>query len=233
MARFEVYNFQKCLNFNGSSTKVILVASKILAGQTNCTFLGWIRTTRVPPNSSTIPAIYCERASSGNDIFKLEINTTGRLRLTYRDDAGTLNQPTNNSGKPVNNGTWHQVGFIKSGTSITIIVDGAIDHTATLTANDTMTNSPFSAEIGHDVADSASWFFDDIDEVRLYTRALTMVEVNELYAYRGTANSLTNLVGWYKLDDNATDSSGTRAAGTVSNGAFSSDVVYTTRTSVG
>lgn len=228
MPRQVVRDFGTCLNFNGTTAFVLLKTAFILGGQTNATLIVWINTTRIPPNGSVLPTIYSERASSGNDIFKLEINTTGRIRLTYRDDAGTLNQPTNNSGIIVNDGKWHMVAVTKIGTALVLYVDGVSDNSSVLTATDTFTNANTQVRLGHDLPDASSWYFDYMDEVILYTRGLTPTEIANIFYTGTTVNFSLNQVGWYKLNEasgtSVTDSSGTQTAGSITAATYSSNV---------
>ncbi len=232
--RHTVYNFGKSLRFNsGAGNYVTLKTSAILAGQTNATIVFWMKSIQIPPNGSTIPAMYCERPASGNDILKVEFGTTGRLRVTYRDDAGTLNQPTNASGVKINDGKWHMIAIVKSGTSITFYVDGVVDHTATLTATDTLTNANVNVRLGSDITDGNAFYNGRLDEVRLYTRPLDAAEVADLFYKKTTQNASTNNVGYYKADEGSgtslTDSSGTQSSGTINGASYDSDVVMAGR----
>src|SRR4051812_46646471 len=115
MPRLQLRDFGTCLRFALSNTAFVrFKTSKILCNQVNASVAMWVKTSRLPAGS-VIPALYVERAGSGNDIWKLEVTTTRSLRFTHRDDAGTLTQLTNTTGLQVANGKWHHVAVTKAG----------------------------------------------------------------------------------------------------------------------
>lgn len=235
MPRFTVRDNGTSLNFiKASSQFVRLKTSKLISDQTNATVVMWIKSNQVPPASNQLPALYCERAGSGNDIWKLEIlNTSKALRFTHRDDASTLDQITNTTGINVVDNRWHQVVLTKSGTAITIYVDTQVDKAGTLTGTDTLTDASQQVQLGEDVRDANSYYNGLMDEVMIFTRALSAQEIADLY-YTGTTANLANLVGYYKFDEGsgtaAIDSSGTQANASISGGnTYSTDVHFKAR----
>ncbi len=70
---------------------------------------------------------------------------------------------------------------------------------------DQISNSDEDLYIGADYPGSAEFFNGRIDEVRIYNRALSLAEIQELYA---VADSTSGLVAYYPLNGNANDESG-------------------------
>ena len=78
-------------------------------------------------------------------------------------------------------GDWHHISVVRSGTTMTIYLDGAVIRTAT------WNNAPVSGNghlnIGGDRTATSSYVFKGlIDDLRIYDRALTPAEVQTLYA---------------------------------------------------
>lgn len=171
-------------NFNGTDNYVVVQSGYLLGTKTNATWAGWIKTNQTPGGGGG--AIYSERAASGNDIWKIEIagssnpNSQGALQFTHRDDANTLNQPGTGTFL-VNDNNWHHVALVKSGTSITIYIDGISRGTGTLTGTDTLTDASPSCRFGTDIQDGTAWYKGLIDEVGMWLRALSAAEVALLY----------------------------------------------------
>jgi hypothetical protein len=162
------------VKYNGSGNYVSCKAGTILATLVNASVVCAIRTTLSGSNR----AVYCERGSSGNDIWKFECSSNGTMRIIHRDDAGTLNQlaatTSNNNGRP------HIVALAKTGTSVQFYRDGLKDGVVTLTGTDTFTNATNESRIGGDKGDGTATFPDDIGFVALFNRALIAGEVGRI-----------------------------------------------------
>ena len=110
----------------------------------------------------------------------------------------------------VNDGKWHHLALAKAD-KLEFYVDGQLGSSGTL-------------RMGPDVADHVlkigfcsgdfpgqSGFEGDIDEVRIYRRRLSAVEVKHIFDNETDVSK--GLVGWWKFESDATDSSGNRNHG--------------------
>jgi len=79
-------------------------------------------------------------------------------------------------------GAWHQITIIKNGTTYSLYSDGVF--IGTDTSSVTWTDSD-NITIGKDATASGYEFNGLIDEVRIYNRALSATEIQELYNYIG------------------------------------------------
>ena len=138
----------------------------------------WLIAASVKANAASgrDRAIYVERGSSGNDILKIEIRDSSAvsdpscLRVTYRDDGGTLLQYAGD--KVIADGSWHSVGAYRRGNSIVLFADGRQTKlSASWGGSDTFTDT-VESRIGGDIADSnASMLSGDyVSEVLLLSR---------------------------------------------------------------
>jgi hypothetical protein len=116
-------------------------------------------------------------------------------------------------------GSWHHVTAVYdiSKQTGTLYLDGEIDASAALSPHDNLASH--NAHIGIDSRDETGYDIDgQIDEVRVYNRALSQDEVKKLYEWAPRP------IGYWKLDEGAgttvNDSSGNGRAGTISNGAW-------------
>jgi len=216
----------RSITLPGSSSAYVLAkTAALLATLTNASVEAWFKTTVA---SGTGTAIYCERAASGNAIWKLEVTSAGVIKFTHRNTANTLDQPT--AGTGYNNGAWHHVVITKAGTSIKFYVDGVqVGSTATLAGNDTLTDSGMETWIGGDKADSTQAWNGGLDEVAIYNTTLSSSAILAHYnasqlkdTYSDVILAETSLVSYWKLAEGsgttATDSKGTNTA--TYNGTF-------------
>ncbi len=123
--------------------------TKILASLVNSSVSMWVKNSlTVASTTANDFTLYSERAASGNDIWKFDVDSgkavpgnIGKLEFTHRDDSGTLDFLAAQTTVTVNDNTWHFVELTKSGSSIVIYVDGVSRGSASLSGNNTMTDS--------------------------------------------------------------------------------------------
>ena len=151
------------------------IAPKI-ATLLNSTVAAWFKTT-----STAAEDIYSEGSSGdGTPLLRIVVNRSGvgNLGFEHRDNANLMNSihlPVN-----ANNGAWHHVALVRTALNAwKLYFDGALiasfmgSNPGALTVN--------RAAIGSLLRTSPSSYFNgQIDEVRLYNRALTQAEVQTI-----------------------------------------------------
>ena len=151
----------------------------------------WSAFTWVRTESSADKDILWAGTSSANGALNL-ILTGGKVRADLYGSAG----PT--SITSVNDGKWHLVGAVYDGTNMNVYVDGNNEGAQAKSANILCDSFAVGMSKGH------GWFGGDIDEVRLYDRALSALEVADLYSSglfvpTGTFNSTAYSLGGTKV----------------------------------
>ncbi len=83
------------------------------------------------------------------------------------------------SNRTVTDGVWHQVAFVRSAmtSKVKLYVDGVLDSTFNWTDAGAISTSGGS----HTISNASYPFSGDIDDVRVYSRALSSSEVSQLY----------------------------------------------------
>ena len=164
--------------------------------------------------------------------------TTGDGFFIYANANGGLHFEIDGSGELVNyqyangfvsDGNWHHVVATRSGNDFEMYVDGAAGSISTASLGTVTSNEPLL--IG---GTASSDYEGKLDEVRLYTRALSASDVAELYAYTGVAPDITTgLILHNTFDADASDSSGNNYDGTLTNGAVINTAVGTNQIGAG
>lgn len=126
----------------------------------------------------------------------------GNLKTVLRGVVSTL-------GAGYNDNQWHLASITWDGTNANAYIDGS-DAIAVSVGTASLQNYANFC-IGAAKSDcSSNWFDGSIDNVRLYNRALSAAETKALYTQYDAeirlASSQVGLVGWWKLDSNAKDS---------------------------
>lgn len=170
------------LSFNGTSAYIQVSTSGLVTG-VNWTILAYV----IIPSGTTAPSggrsIYAERASSGNDIVKLDcmgFAYTHQADVVIRNDSGTLLFV--HGVKAIDDGNPHLIVATKAGTAITLYIDGKVDNTGVWAGADTYTNA-IQTRIGGDAGDPSALFSGSISFVESFKGiALSAAEVQQLYA---------------------------------------------------
>jgi hypothetical protein len=193
------------LTFDGSD----YVITGSIPGQSAITESFWIKTTTNSGGALRWAA---------NRICKIAGVTAHKMNCAVDGtDAGSAT--TTNS---VDDGAWHHIVLVSGASSQTIYMDGMVSGTATETLN----TANGTLEIGR----SSAFINGSIDDVRIYSRAITGAEVAALYngGLGRTDNPSANILGWWKLNEGsgqvAADSSGLGYNGTLgANSSVASD----------
>jgi len=147
----------------------------------NLTISGWVKTTVT--GESLVIGQY--NTDSNGRAFALEVSG-GKIRMIVSKngiyDTGTFSQPDSVSN--INNGSWHYFSvtyhYITDGTSqMSVYIDGNLE-TSISNAVGPIFNSSAPLRMGRSANDGIK-FAGQLDEVRIYNRALSAAEISNLY----------------------------------------------------
>ncbi len=144
----------------------------------NLTIAAWIRT-----ESSHDGMIVAKYVSSGNNrSYALYVSTDEAIKCYLSPDGSSVTQAYTANGV-ITTGSWTHVACVYDGSSITVYIDGEV------ASNGANNPRSYSGGIANRSADfnigawnnGASVYFDGrLDEVRVYSRALSGSEINDL-----------------------------------------------------
>jgi hypothetical protein len=157
-------------------------------------------------------------------IFHYNLAEGGTAVWHVRQDGGRLVFNTWNGGwkgvttvdNVFSDTEWHHIATVRTGTDVAIYVDGVLAPTVGSVAASLQTSSNDSYYIGSRL--SSEYWNGDIDEVRIWDRALSQAEIlaNKDLELTGLES---DLVGYFQLNEGsgqtAVDSSGEGANGTL------------------
>lgn len=167
----------KALSFNGTSDYVSGPTTDFPTGSSPVSMFAWVKTSAT--SRETMVSYGSSATGQAVSINVNQLGSNGHFVVDFYNDYV-------DSGIKINDGNWHFVGFSlsASSTSITLDVDG-IPVSATLPSVPNILNGT-NYQIGRWVTagtgDIAPYYFSGlIDDVRVYNRALTSSEINEIY----------------------------------------------------
>ena len=214
----------QALKFNGTSSYIESPDSLSL-DPTTITISAWIKVTGKP--STYYSPIVAKQNTNTNQGYWLDLSTNSKF-IFMVGNASTYYSINNINATSLTSNKWYQVVTTYDGSIIKAYLNGALASTTPFADGMTVPTNR-NLRIGTDMAGSNGTNFDgyfpgSIDDVRVYNRALSATEVQQLYNQSaatydesnvlGTTNSLQNgLVGWWTFDgknmtSNVADSSG-------------------------
>lgn len=139
----------------------------------NWSVTGWLK---IPTQMSGAPRVIL---SKGDNAYNVRLATDARLELVRSNDAVLMNTA---GAVPV--GSWVHFAACKNGNDRRLYWNG-VDHTSSDVLNSSITeDNSYPLQIGSD-RDGASaqreWFDGQLDEIALFGRALTLMEVYQQY----------------------------------------------------
>lgn len=194
----------QALQFDGNDDYVIVDDICGTLAAKDVTFGTWIKA-----DQKDSPQFICAFNTStyGNRILFGQQQSSPNLK-TYDNGIWI------DSGAPVFDKRWHHVAFVLSDTQdkCTLFVDGVSVYTYT-TATSISADDLFSIGQEYDAGPVTGDFFDGIlDDIRVYSRALTSSEIQAL------ADKAPKLLAHWELDGNCDDATGNGYDGSEPNG---------------
>jgi hypothetical protein len=154
------------LDFDGADDEVSVTSTGVIQTPAELTISAWIR--RVDGFGYQSILDLRDQGDDGYDLY-----TTNQRKLFMRVNNGVL---TGNA--VLNNGQWYHVTGVYDGDQIRLYVDGVLDASTSVGAK-TIDVAALTLYIGRHFTSGNYGLNGDLDEVLLYTRGLTDIEVFE------------------------------------------------------
>jgi hypothetical protein len=163
------------LDFDGIDDGVLVGTSAALTGSGDFSLAAWVK---VDPGSPTSTVIQQREpgASGYQGEYMLNVNSSGTVNFfVYGTSAYQFNLTT---AAAINDGQWHHLAAVRSGTSGKVYIDGVevVNGSGAIQALQSR-----AVSIGYDHRDSNKRFAGLIDDVRIYERALSAGEIDDLH----------------------------------------------------
>ena len=134
----------------------------------------------IDPTNSAVQANIVRKGTtgSGNDrVYGLTIRSSGQVRGFAVLNSSLVVDADN--GTALSKSAWHHIAMSYDGQQTKVYIDGVLDHTSGTTAG-VIADNDKDVMIGGIAATSGWYFKGNIDEVRIYNRALTTNEIASL-----------------------------------------------------
>jgi hypothetical protein len=175
-----------------------------------------------PPHLKTATGYVSDWNGAANSKLRFFIGVSAsrgvanKLSAEIYSTGGSTHYTTITSSANINDGNWHNAVTVFDGTNLSLYVDGVLVAGPTTWQGGNITtdatNTFFIGSSGSTSGPLVPYFSGNIDEVRIYNRALSAAEITNLYNQKaatfGQANSValsTGLVGYWPLDGATTN----------------------------
>ena len=154
----------------------------------------WIKV----PSTATWKAIMSKASNFDNTpiLYSVDISDTDKLRFYIRHNQGANDAaPSVTSNRTVADNRWHHIAVSYNPTTgySAIYIDGLYDNSGTLTTGN-IVSSDRTLQLGNIYYTSRIFYLTGaLDDVRVYNRALSQIEVTQLYKMGGGKINKTNL----------------------------------------
>lgn len=204
------------MHFGGAPGDAVFVpvSSNFPSGTSSLTQTAWIKTTAA--DARVIVTRRNQHLGINSDWPTMQVSNGGvGLILDDRSYANATDFIT------VNDGQWHHVAGVKNGTTYSIYVDGTLRDSFT-----DARSTDGAAGLNYNIGVAPNWpgtnFIGDIDEVRVYNRALSSAEIMNLA--NGSYADGDNSTATFTLGGNLDLATMTIVSGVVSAGSNTIDV---------
>lgn len=225
--RVAVRDMGTALRFDGGTAKIDCGAgsASLSLGSGNTVSL-WFKT-----NAKTGDM---ELFSKGIGVaFPFSVRFGSSLDFSYRSYDGVSSSIISTSVRKYNDGEWHHfVGVLEKGVAVRGYIDG-VTYGSNPDITGVIADNGLNIGIGYRTG-STKYFLGLIDEPRIWSRALTANEIQNLYLHNSVPQD--GLVAEYLFDEatgtTAIDSSGNGNDGTITGATYTTDTPLRPRTSV-
>lgn len=216
------------MNFNGTSDYISVQNAASLNPNTAITISAWIKASAFGTNSYDNTIVGKDDWSSGNRGYALRCGDGGKLSFNFAKSVSTWSESVTFLSL-LTTTDWFFVTGVYDGSMISTYVNGAM--VGSLPCTGTMVASTTSLLIGSCPGPSNPRYFSGkIDEVSIWNRALTQLEITAMYI--GSLPSPTclpnyvatnGLVSWWPFCGNGDDLSSNGNHATVNNATLTAD----------
>ena len=205
-------NALNAYSFNGGSNYIQIPHSNTFNITGVITISVWINS-----NSISSQRIIDKTTVGGSDAWMADLRPNGQIRFIVANAGSNGQTQAQSDAVFTNNNQWYHFVVTYDNNNVRFYKDGLIINTKIQTGSSINNSNPL--RFGANSLLNGDWFNGKLDDIRIYNRALTDTEVQQLYQAEAPPIDLnTGLVAYYKMDGNAQDASGNSNHGTAQNG---------------
>ena len=184
------------LNFAGSDS---LIASNSTVLQSDFTTISfWVKVNALPASGEAFILSH----GGWQERWKISLPSHGKPVFTTNSAGGIKDMDSDSVALPV--GAWRHVVMVHDAAGNKIFINGLLKKSIVATGALNKTSKPFG--IGYNPIDGGGNFNGSLDDIMVYNRALTDIEIAALYTTQSATPSIAGtLVANYPFNNDGTD----------------------------
>ena len=212
------FNFgNNAMSFNGTKSDSLIASNSVVYQSDYETISFWVKVNALPVSGE----VYLLSHGGWQERWKISLPSHGKPVFSTKNAAGA-NVDMDSDSVPLPIGQWRQVVMVHDGTNNKLFINGALKKSVAATGALGKTKNPFG--IGYDPIDGGSNFNGSLDDIKLYNRALTDVEIAALYITQSATPTIAGtLVASYPFNNDGADITAYANAATLTNATLATD----------
>jgi YVTN family beta-propeller protein len=172
-------NADSAYYFDGTDDYIRVPDSDLLDFESSqdFTLVAWIKTVNTQNDSGTV--IQKGEWGTNPPAYRLAVGETHYANLYLGSDTQDYDFSGNTT--VVDNGEWHQLVEIREGNTGKLYIDGVLEVSETIESVDLSNSMELSIGARYYPGDMAYYFMGKIDDIRIYERALSEPEIQEVF----------------------------------------------------
>jgi len=164
------------MGFDGSDDRITISTVSVGA---EATFSVWAKITSSTDCSSNFSAMMTDDISGENGFYLAGGSCNF---LCFKGDSSLNNEGVCGTVAGLDSYAWHHYVGVSTASGMYVYIDGQLLDSNTGSFTNVGVNGPY--EIGHARTSGTRYFTGDLDDVRIYNRALSAAEIEALYQQR-------------------------------------------------
>jgi gliding motility-associated-like protein len=219
-------NCNKAMKFNGTTGYMQIGNSVSLSSPAKAiTLSAWARIDN-SNDPDLLASMICKVGPGDLDLhYRFGVGSDRKLFIGFTNTGASTNfdfRSSSTISASVNLNAWHLYSVTYDGSVIRFYFDGTLLG-VTQSSTALMKNFNATLNLGRDQHGNDEYVSADLDDIRIYNRALTAAEITQFYNAAPdypapSADINCGLIGYYKFDNNAQDASVYANHGTANSG---------------
>ena len=212
------FNFGgNAMSLNGTKTDSLIASNSVAYQSDFATISFWIKVTALPVTGEA----YILSQGGWQERWKISLPSHGKPVFSTKNAAGQ-NVDMDSDSVPLPVGAWRHVVMTHDGVNNKLFINGGLKKSVAATGALGKTKYPLG--LGYDAIDGGSNFNGSLDDIKLYNRALTDVEVAALYTAQSATPVITGtLVASYPFNNSGADVTAYANTATLTNASPTTD----------
>lgn len=188
------------VSFNGANSYIEIPDSSSLDGMNALTVSVWVNLAKIPaPGKSYV--LVGKDANSSQASYRLAINASGGGHFVVNTGGNWYGAGTKAEFTGLVPGVWYHIVGVYDGTNVKVYINGSLQGTGSQPISGAIVNGTSPLRLGFSAASSTDIqvLNGRMDEVRIYNRALSVTEINELNQIAGCGSD--SLTGHWRMDE--------------------------------